>query len=107
MVSFQLRSEFYSHVFKLEKSYDGWSHFCGASIVSTRHAVTAAHCLSDYEVRIQDFSILAGTHQLSCNGTRYYVKNILIHDKFNSKKNDIALIKTNKTIVYVANKVCN
>lgn len=49
---------------------------------------------------------MAGTQQLSGNGTRYYLESVVAHDDFvNFKRNDIALLKTNETIVYVPDKV--
>lgn len=105
MVSVQLNNEIFSQFFYLEVTHDGWSHSCGGSIVSTRHVVTAAHCVAAFKDWIQHFSILAGTHQLSGNGTRYYTESVHVHEKFDLRKNDIALIKTNETIVYVPNKV--
>ena len=72
-------------------------HWCGATIISHFHLITAAHCLKDfplntYLVRVGDF-ILDVTER---EEAEYDIDDIYFHDSFNVGpylNNDIALVK--------------
>lgn len=73
-----------------------WFNFCGGSIVTERHAVTAAHCLHVYKPT--SLSVWAGSTKLNGEGQRYMVEKLLIHHaytndkKHNPKLSDIGII---------------
>ncbi|XP_078037024.1 trypsin-1-like [Augochlora pura] len=69
-------------------------HICGASIISSKWAVTAGHCVGSAASR---YSLRAGNNDKN-KGTRHTVKNIIRHPQYNSQTidYDIALIEVNE-----------
>ncbi len=67
------------------------AQFCGGTLVSPYHVVTAAHC-SDFSSN-QALQILAGTQTLSSGGKRYNISRIYLHPGFDpkTKDNDVAV----------------
>ncbi|XP_032671250.1 chymotrypsin-1-like [Odontomachus brunneus] len=67
-------------------------HNCGGSIISDRHIVTAAHCISQNSARTM--TVVTGTNNLQNGGQVHRVKCIQVHEGYipNIFANDIALI---------------
>jgi len=72
-------------------------HFCGASLISKRWLVTAAHCADGQKAR--DVQIVLGMYDIKTKRygkpRAYNVKQLVVHPKWNSAmiEQDIALIK--------------
>lgn len=73
--------------------------FCGASIISNRWIVTAAHCIKFQTSKIL---VVVGAHHIRNDGQTYYLDRIVKHPKFDSVTlwNDISLLHTNETIQF-------
>lgn len=80
-----------------------WTHNCGGSIVTEKHVITAAHCLSNYNP--DQLSILAGTTKLDDNnGIRYSVGSFIIHPKYKElNTSDIGIMTIIGTFNYSQN----
>ena len=75
----------------------GTDIFCGASLVTDRHLVTAAHCLygvdsslfSQLDILLAEYNILD-----SNKGIRRKIKEVVFHPSYNEDtlENDIAII---------------
>ncbi|XP_053685056.1 venom serine protease-like, partial [Sabethes cyaneus] len=79
--------------------------FCGATIISNRHAVTAAHCLKGR--KISATALLVGDHDLSTGTDSPYAKLMVIstftiHTGYRAQPstNDIALVRTQEEIQF-------
>ncbi|XP_011879072.1 PREDICTED: venom serine protease 34-like [Vollenhovia emeryi] len=79
--------------------------FCGATIISERHVITAAHCLTDRNPN--NIGVLVGDHDLSTgadtNASRLYtVSRFYVHPVYNSVslENDIAIVMVNSVISF-------
>ncbi|ESO03648.1 hypothetical protein HELRODRAFT_185617 [Helobdella robusta] len=73
-----------------------WRHTCGASLLSPKYALTAAHCV-DGRTNLK-FRVVAGLHKLSLSaqGTIAAIKTFKIHEKYKQGNgtypNDIAIL---------------
>ncbi|XP_053689581.1 venom serine protease-like [Sabethes cyaneus] len=89
------------------------SLLCGATIITDRHALTAAHCLSGRS--ISNTALLVGDHNMKSGTDTSFAKLMLIstftiNSAYNAqaKTNDIALVRTTDQIVFNAgvNRAC-
>merc|ERR1712033_52804 len=74
----------------------GTYHICGASLVSSRWLVTAAHCVGN---AVNSYSIVLGAHDIKSyqqgQPKRYYASKIVKHQEYTPSRaysNDIAMI---------------
>lgn len=78
------------------------SHHCGASIISDRFLLTAAHCVQFEYSKPESLYAVVGTVLPSKNGAKYALDRIVLHESFdpNTVFNDIALLRTVKKITF-------
>ncbi|XP_035901739.1 venom serine protease-like [Anopheles stephensi] len=81
------------------------SIFCGSTIVTDRHVLTAAHCLLSRSVA--NTFVLVGDHNIKTGAETSYssamvASTFTTHPSYNptAKTNDIALVRTANTIVF-------
>nr|XP_034195406.1 chymotrypsin-2-like isoform X5 [Osmia lignaria] len=75
-------------------------HFCGGSVLNENYVITAAHCVEGKTA--PSIKVIAGTINLTAPKSEHNVKKIIIHEKYDkadSWKNDIALLKVDKSFV--------
>jgi len=95
--------------FQLKQRVSSGFHFCGASLISKRWLVTAAHCARGQ--RITKVQIVLGLYDKDTKRhgkpKTYDVSKLIVHPKYNSFtiKNDIALIRLTKDVEF--NKMVN
>ncbi|KAL0882338.1 hypothetical protein ABMA27_000847 [Loxostege sticticalis] len=81
---------------------NGWTHSCGAVIISNRAVLSAAHCVVSYINTPSSIRVVAGTTFRLSGGTRYDVSKILSHQGYNEEtlEHDIAVVGTSRNIVF-------
>lgn len=80
----------------------GSSHFCGASIISNRFILTAAHCFGGAISNPEGIHAVVGTTCVSQGGVTVNIEKVIQHEEWDYGKwrNDIALLRTATEIVF-------
>ncbi|KAL6257052.1 hypothetical protein P5V15_011987 [Pogonomyrmex californicus] len=76
-------------------------HFCGGSIINQNYVLTAAHCLTEKDIK--EISVNVGTTDLTKPHSIYLVASSYIHEEYNASNswiNDIALLKLKTPFVF-------
>lgn len=76
-------------------------HFCGASIISNRFLLTAAHCIDDHPSP-ELFVAVIGSVRISEGGIIVKLDKLKQHERWDANRlvNDIALLRTAKEIIF-------
>lgn len=85
----------------LRSKFDN-NHYCGAAILNNRFLLTAAHCCQNGQRHPKNTYAVVGALRQFSGGIEMDVDKITSHGSFdfNSAKNDIALIRTAKEIIF-------
>lgn len=89
---------------------DEWVHQCGATLISSQHFLTAAHCMADYttlKIHVGDFNFTLQKSQLY--GEDLEIEDVQTHPNFAGKYsyNDVAVIRTNPVkFSYFVRPIC-
>lgn len=83
-------------------SLSNYRFVCGASLISSRYVLGAAHCVSHNNriTKPENIGLLIGAHDRRYEGKHYGVDKVLVHSKYDERlmQNDIALYRLSQPI---------
>lgn len=76
------------------KVVSGWTHSCGAVIITPRVTLTAGHCVTGDIINPSSLLIVVGTSSRVTGGKSYEVARVVIHEEYSgiNLANDIAMV---------------
>ncbi|MEK8029894.1 serine protease [Ideonella sp. DXS29W] len=76
------------------------SRFCGASLISKRDILTAAHCITLTGATAKNTQVLVGTQDLTQGGRRINIASITVHPDWNedTTDSDVAVIRLTEEV---------
>lgn len=78
------------------------SHICGAALISSYYALTAAHCFPRDHDTPKNWEVFGGVVSLDSLPQRYKVEKIILNENYNTttNDNDIALLKLKSPVAF-------
>lgn len=84
------------------RTYNSMRNFCGGTIVSERHIVSAAHCVEHLLSKPDDIFVVVGARDRKIDGHHMRIERIYSHSEFNATTlvHDISVLKTTHSIMF-------
>lgn len=78
--------------------------FCGGTIITQWHVVSAGHCVANRNASVNDIVIVIGAWHIVADGYSINVQRAIVHPKFDSilLRHDISVLKTWQSIQFTS-----